>query len=97
MKRYRGDRTIDGIKVTVDDHALDPRYDIRALTRNGFEWSFEGPEPAQLALAILADHFGKPEPALARYEDFMRQVVAELGNEWELTSDDIEAVLEGAV
>ena len=97
MKLYRGDRTIDGIKVSVDDRPLDPRYDIRALTKNGFEWGFEGPEPAQLALAILADHLGKAEPALARYQDFMRRVVAELGNEWELTSDDIAAVLDGAV
>ena len=58
MKHYAGDRTIDGVKVTVDGAPLDPRVDIMAFSKNGFEWSYEGPEPRQLALALLADHLG---------------------------------------
>ena len=58
MKHYLGDRTIDGVKVTVDGGPLDPRLQVREFTRNGFEWSYEGPEPRQLALALLADHLG---------------------------------------
>ena len=40
MKHYSGDRTIDGVKVTVDGAALDPRLDIMEFSKNGFEWSY---------------------------------------------------------
>lgn len=93
QKIYRGDRTIDGIRVTVDDAPLAERTDISALSRDGFEWSYEGEAPAQLALAILADHFGRAEPALRHYERFMRDGVANFANEWELSSADIDALL----
>ncbi|MGE0253015.1 MAG: DUF6166 domain-containing protein [Alphaproteobacteria bacterium] len=93
MKTYRGDRTIDGIVVTVDGAALPERTDIKAISRDGFEWSYEGQAPAQLALAILADHYGDPARALADHERFMRIVVANLGNEWEMTGTDIDRVL----
>ena len=58
MKHYAGDRTIDGVKVTVDGVPLDPCVNIMEFSKNGFEWSYEGPEPRQLALALLADHLG---------------------------------------
>ncbi len=90
MKVYRGDRTIDGLSVTVDGKPLNPRFDVKTLSENGFEWSYEGAEPAQLALALLVDHFGAPEKALALYDTFMREVVANFDNEWEMTSADIE-------
>lgn len=93
-KTYRGDRTIDGVMVTVDGAPLDPRTDLLELSRNGFEWSYEGPEPAQLALALLADHWGDDDRAKAACEAFMRQVVANFGNEWEMTGADIDAALE---
>ena len=59
----------------------------------GFEWTYEGDGPRQLALALLADHLGDPQRALALTEAFMRDVVAELDNAWELTSEDIDAAL----
>ncbi len=89
-KVYRGDRTIDGLVVTVDGSALPQRTDIQQISKYGFEWSYEGPEPAQLALAILADHFGDNAQAIKFYEPFMREVVANFSNEWELTSEDVE-------
>ncbi|OYY84919.1 MAG: hypothetical protein B7Y61_08175, partial [Rhizobiales bacterium 35-66-30] len=64
MKTYRGDRTIDGVQVTVDDAPLPVREDIAVLSRDGFEWSYEGEAPAQLALALLADHLCDPKRAL---------------------------------
>lgn len=94
MKTYRGDRTIDGIVITVDGEALPERTDIRAISRDGFEWSYEGDAPAQLALAILADHYGDDARALAEHERFMREAVANFGNEWEMTGADIDAVLD---
>jgi hypothetical protein len=93
MKTYAGGRSLDGAVVTVDGVLLDPRYDIKRFSRMGFEWTYEGDGPRQLALALLADHLGDPQRALALSERFMRDVVAELDNAWVLTSDDIEAAL----
>jgi hypothetical protein len=94
MKTYRGDRTIDGIEVTVEGVPLAERRELLDLSQNGFEWSYEGDEPAQLALALLADHTGDDARAKAEYAAFMREVVANFGNEWEMTSADIDAALE---
>ena len=93
MKIYQGDRTIDGILVTVDGEMLDERLDIKKFTDNGFEWTFEGDESRQLALAILADHLGDAERALALTEPFMAAVVANFDNTWEMNSDDVAGAL----
>ena len=93
MKHYFGDRTIDGVKVTVDGAPLDPCTDVMEFTRNGFEWSYEGPEPRQLALALLVDHLGDKAAAKSAVEPFMRAIVANFGNEWEMNSDDLDLAL----
>ena len=95
MKTYLGGRSLAGAEVTVDGKPLDPRFDLKRLSPMGFEWTYEGNGPAQLALALLADHLGDDARALALYQPFMRAVVAELDNAWELTSADIEIALEG--
>lgn len=97
MKHYVGDRTIDGVKVTVDGAPLDPCTAITEFTKNGFEWSYEGPEPRQLALALLVDHLGgkdmAKDKAKALVEPFMQAVVANFGNEWEMTSADLDEAI----
>ncbi|MBV9457700.1 MAG: hypothetical protein JO141_09335 [Bradyrhizobium sp.] len=93
MKTFCGERTIDGVKVTVDGKPLDQRLDIQRFTSNGFEWSYEGPEPRQLALAILAAHLEDAAKAKALVEPFMTAIVANFGNDWEMTSADIDAAL----
>ena len=93
MKHYRGERTIDGIQVTVDGAPLAERTDIEALNDTGFEWTYEGAAPAQLALALLADHLGDDAKARALHDAFMRAVVANFGNDWEMTGTDIDAAL----
>lgn len=93
MKTYAGDRTIDGILVTVDGEPLDQRLDVRAYSRNGFEWTYEGDESRQLALAILADHLGDEQRALDLTEPFMRAVVANFDNTWEMTENDVAAAV----
>ena len=93
MKTYRGARTIDGIQVTVNDQPLDERVDIHQFTDGGFEWTYEGDAPRQLALALLADHLGDNQQALALCSRFTRQVIADLDNEWVLSSADIDAAL----
>lgn len=93
MKLYEGGRGLSGAVVTVDGVPLDPRFDVRRFSPSGFEWTYEGDGPRQLALALLCDHLGDPVRALALTEGFMQSVVAELDNAWELTSADITAAL----
>jgi hypothetical protein len=93
MAVYVGERASDGARVLVDGRPLDPRHDLRAISANGFEWTYEGAEPAQLALALLADHLGDGAAALRLHEAFMRQVVANFDNEWTMTGDDIDAAI----
>lgn len=80
----------------MDGRPLPQRTDIAPLSRDGFEWSYEGAAPAQLALALLADHLGDGRQALALHAGFMRDVVANFANEWEMTSSDIDAALHKA-
>ena len=93
MKTYTGARTMDGIRVLVDGKPLDERYDLKRFTRGGFEWTYQGAEPAQLALALLADHLGDDHKATALCDAFMQTVIANLENDWQLTSSDIDAAL----
>ena len=93
MKVYEGGRSLDGSQVTVDGKPLPPRYDLKRFSKTGFEWTFEGSGPAQLALALLADHLGDDKAALQGYERFMREVVAHLDNAWRITSADIDKAL----
>ena len=92
MKYYEGRRTIDGISVTVDGTPLDPRYDLERLTELGFEWSYKGDSPQQLALALIADCVG-PDQARRWSEPFMVKVVAHLDNDWRLTDADIRTAM----
>ncbi len=94
-KVYVGDRTIDGIVVTVDGEPLPDRTDVKRYSGNGFEWSYEGPEPSQLAYAMLVDHLGDTAQAERLQPQFMRSVVANFQNEWEMTTADIDRVLQG--
>ncbi len=93
MKIYEGGRSLDGAVVTVDGAPLNPRFDLKNFSPMGFEWTYEGDGPRQLALALLADHFGDDGKALAETERFMRRVVAVLDNAWSLTGAEIDAAL----
>jgi ethanolamine utilization protein EutQ (cupin superfamily) len=93
LKSYLGSRTIDGIVVSVDGRPLDERYDIRRFTNSGFEWTYNGDAPRQLALALLADHLGDADKALELSAGFMKAKIADLDNDWTLTSEDIDSVL----
>jgi len=93
MKIYEGQRTIDGLKVTVEGHKLDEHYEVERFTKCGFEWTYEGESPRQLALAILVDHLGDSQRALRLAEPFMRSVVANLDNDWTLSGAEVEAAV----
>lgn len=84
MRRYLGipdERTnTGGRRVDVEDAdgkraPLNPRTDLFNHSPNGFEWGYGGSGPAQLALAILADHLAsQPAQILA--------AVTGIGEEW---------------
>jgi hypothetical protein len=96
MKTYEGKRTIDGLVVTVDGRRLDEHYEVKRFTKYGFEWTYEGDSPRQLALAILVDHLGDKDRAVGLSETFMKTVVANLDNDWTLTGDEVAAFLGNA-
>ena len=93
MKTYTGSRTIDGIQVLVDGEPLDEGYDLKKFTKNGFEWTYEGAEPSQLALALLADHLGDGARAIELCSPFMHRVIANLENDWVMTGQNIDEAL----
>jgi hypothetical protein len=94
MKCYEGRREGYAVIVTVDGHPLNPRLDLWNHSPSGFEWGYGGSGPAQLALAILADHCGNDEQAFNFHHRFKWTVIAELPRRWTLTSREIEQVLQ---
>jgi uncharacterized protein DUF6166 len=93
MKTYEGKRTIDGLIVTVDGQRLDEHYEVKRFTKYGFEWTYEGDSPQQLALAILYDQLGDKDRAIRLSGPFMKTIVANLDNDWRLDSDEINTFL----
>jgi hypothetical protein len=94
MKRYVGVRQGYAVIVTVDGRRLNPRHDLWNHSSSGFEWGYGGSGPAQLALAILADHCNDDEEAFNFYQRFKWAIVAELpGRGWTLTTPEIERAL----
>ena len=93
MKYYEGKRTIDGLVVTVDGQKLDEHYGVKRFTKYGFEWTYEGECPQQLALAILADYLDDNARAVELSEPFMKAVIANLDNDWVLAGSEIDAFL----
>jgi hypothetical protein len=93
MATFEGRRTIDGLVVTVDGRPLPEHYEVKRFTSWGFEWTYEGDSPRQLALAILVEHLGDHARATRLFEPFMREVVANLDNDWTLSSDEIERAI----
>ena len=90
---FEGKRTIDGLVVTVDGERLDEHYDVQQFTTWGFEWTYEGDSPKQLALALLLEHLRDKARAMRLADPFMRKVVANLDNDWVLQSSDIDRAI----
>lgn len=103
IKTYRGTRTKTPgsveTSVTVDGKPLNPRLDLWNHSPTGFEWGYCGSGPAQLALALLADHLGPAgeQFAIEWHQEFKRAIINALAEEWTLTSDQIDRVVRGFV
>src|SRR5438132_9952066 len=94
MKTYEGRREGYAAIVTVNGCPLNPRLGLWNHSPTGFEWGYGGSGPAQLALAMLADHLGDDEQAVSLHQDFKRTVIANLPHRgWTLTSEQIELAL----
>ena len=85
--------TLNEHTVTVDGKPLSEHYEVERFTKYGFEWTYEGESPQQLALAILYEYTGDRNRAITLSDSFMKTVVANLDNDWTLRGDDIEAFL----
>ncbi len=46
-----------------------------------------------MALAILYDHLGDKDRAIALSEPFMQRVIADLDNDWTLTGEEVERAI----
>jgi hypothetical protein len=93
---YVGIRKPDGMTaVSVNGEQLDRRQDLRPQAATAFDWGYAGSgAPAQLALAILADHWSDDQRARRHYERFVRAVICELPNEaWSMTGEQIDSAL----
>ncbi len=93
MKAYEGRRTIDGLVVTVDGEILNDRQDVKSFSIAGIEWGYVGDAPKQLALALLCDHLDDNALAIEKSDEFMRDVVAILDNDWTLNSENIQTAI----
>jgi Family of unknown function (DUF6166) len=95
MKTYEGYRQGYAVIVTVNGRSLNPRLDLYNHSPTGFEWGYCGSGPAQLALAILADHLSDDREALNLYQRFKWAVVVGLPRRrWILTSLIIDQILQ---
>ena len=103
-KRYVGRRAgptaVDDLEVTVltehgETYSLPWRLDLRNHSPTGLNAGYGGSGPAQLSLALLADHLDDDQAALRAYHDFKWVCVALLpiDDPWELTSDQIDEFL----
>ncbi len=75
---------------------LDPRYDLRNHSPDGFCWGYTGSGPAQLALALLADAVGS-DVALKLYQRFKDAEVARWpqNRDWTYTRSQARAWAKG--
>ena len=98
-KVHTGRRGPQGCVVWVIDgngerKPLNPRRALRNYSPTGFEWGYGGSGPAQLALAILAEHLGDDHAALNLYQAFKWACIAQiLGANWSLSGEEIDNYL----
>ena len=72
-------------------HPLDPRFDLRKHSPNGFRWGRGEGGPEQLSLALLADALQNEVRALQLHQRFNERVVRILPERWTLTRSRILA------
>ena len=94
MTIYHGEKTHGGCGrqlVFKDDDILmpGPSQAIDNRSPDGFNWGYGGDGPAQLALAILFDETQDAKLAVSRHQQFKRDHVANWGEKWEISSEEL--------
>jgi hypothetical protein len=88
---------VDRIVINGKGKTLNLEASLRVVNHSptGFCWGYGGSGPAQLALAILMDHLGDTERALALYQDFKWKVIARLpqDEDFVLTDEQVESAI----
>jgi hypothetical protein len=84
--------------VEHDGKFINPSYSLRVVNHSptGFCWGYGGSGPAQLALAILLEHFkGDQVRAKELYQDFKFKVIARLpmDEDFQLTDEQVESAI----
>lgn len=102
---YHGERSTSGITVwkeVVSEGGapirleLPLRLDLSYHSPTGFEWSYGGSGPAQLALALLGDALQEDEAALRLHQSFKWEVVAILPwQSWSLARSEVQELARG--
>lgn len=90
-----GDRRSVLVYIGLKWRELDPRLDLVRHSPDGFNWSYGGSGPSQLALAICADALGNDAEALRVYQGFKNAFVAlQQGDEWEISVAEVRAMIQ---
>jgi hypothetical protein len=104
-KQYSGSRksnldsdTIVTVSMKGKFKILSPKRSlkVRRHSPTGFNWSYGGSGPAQLALAILLDLYPDRGTQWAEsiYQEFKFKVIAQLSDSWTLTSEEIDRAVQ---
>jgi hypothetical protein len=98
-KSYVGRRNKAGkceVKIVFGDTTRNLPLCTRVWNHaRGFEWSYAGSGPAQLALAILVDCLGDVERAKTLHQKFKCKVIAGLPQQgWELPESIVKSTIE---
>jgi hypothetical protein len=56
---------------------------------DGFQWGYAGSGPAQLAFALVYDATGDERLTRQVYQDFKREIVVTLPDQWRLEAENI--------
>lgn len=101
MKIFKGERTENGCKVTVDGRPLNLRNDLWNHSPTGAEWGYGGSGPAQLALGLVSNILGRgkanDERAVRIHQTVKGVIVARLPREgWTLTEEEILVAIKEA-
>jgi len=87
-------RFVNEAGATVSERNLSPRTDFFNHSPDGYQWSYGGSGPSQLALAILADHLDDKVAAVRLHQAFKSDRISKLPKaDFEMTSDEVAAWL----
>jgi hypothetical protein len=100
MKVFKGVRTQDGCKVTVNGRPLNPRTDLFPHSR-GYDWAYLGSGPAQLALGLVSSVLGRGKDndrrAISVYQIVKETLLLKLPKEgWVLQEYEIDMAIREA-